>query len=75
MTELRFGPSLQVFVSHDCIPRRHNVNLNFELDTGHAVAGAKETRRKMAAVICLWLAYMTCNAAYSLFAPFLPEEV
>ena len=29
----------------------------------------------MAAVICLWLAYTTCNAAYSLFAPFLPEEV
>ena len=35
----------------------------------------EKRRRKMAAVICLWLAYMMSNAAYSLFAPFLPEEV
>ena len=35
----------------------------------------KENWRSVATFVCLCLAYMVCNAAYSLFAPFFPEEV
>lgn len=31
--------------------------------------------RSIAAVVCLWIAYGICNAAFSLMGPFFPEEV
>lgn len=31
--------------------------------------------RDMSACVCLWLTYFICNAAYSIIAPFFPEEV
>ena len=31
--------------------------------------------RNIAATVCLWLAVLTCSAAYSLMGPFFPQEV
>jgi hypothetical protein len=45
------------------------------LSAGRLVAEVKENWRHLAALVCLWFSYFMCNTAYSLFAPFLPEEV
>lgn len=41
-------------------------------------AGGRKRRnrwRDVCAMVCLWISYLLCSAAYSIIAPFFPEEV
>ena len=40
-----------------------------------AILFVKGNYKNLAAVLCLWVGFFLCNVAYSLLAPFFPQEV